>query len=330
MDRQIDRRDLIIALGACAFVAPMATQARQPIKLRRIGVLAGGSPESTGFVFDPFMQRLSELGYVDGKDISYEFRWASGKIERLPELAQELVALHPDVIFTAAQNTAEAAHKATRSIPIVSIGVGDPVEHGLAKSLARPGGNVTGLSNLYEDAAPKRLELLRAVVLKLDRVATLLHPAEPIVEGMKRLRTVAQPLGLDILEVQVSTPADIDGAFAGMATEHVGAVMPGGYMWGFLHRRVVADAALKYRMPTMFGGRDPVEAGGLMSYGINLVDAFQRAAIYVDKIFRGAKPADLPFEQATRLEFVINLKTAKELGLTIPRSVLLRADDLIQ
>jgi putative tryptophan/tyrosine transport system substrate-binding protein len=326
-----ERRELLIALGACTITAPLAAQAPQPTKPARVAWLAVSSPEAGGYLVDVFKRRMLELGYVEGKDVVYDLRWARGQAERFPELAQELVALHPNVIFASAGPAAVlAVQRVTRSIPIVGISLSDPVASGLANSLARPGGNVTGLSEQGYDISAKRLELLLAVVPKLNRVVVLRHPADPQALLPKILRNAAQSVGVDVVVMEVSSPDEIEAAFAHMTREHVGGVFPTGTTVNFAQRQLVADLAIRHRIPTMFANRAGPESGGLMSYGADITDVFRRAATYVDKILKGAKPGDLPIEQPTTFEFVINLKTAKGLGITIPLSLLLRADEVIQ
>jgi len=325
----IGRRKSLIALSACALIAPPAARAQQRSRAARIGFLAGSSPETVGNIFEVFKQRLAELGYVEGKDVEFVYRWAHGQAERFPQLAQELVALQPDVILaTGGTGGALAAQQATKSIPIV-VFAADPVASGLAKSLARPGGNVTGLADFTNEASPKRLELLLAVVPKLRRLVVLWPAADPQPGLLKSLQVVAQTVGVDVVAIEVSS-SDIGAAFTQMTREQVGAVFPVASTLAYAQRRELADLALRHRVPTMFFFRAGAQAGGLMSYGTDLVDVFRRAATYVDKILKGAKPADLPIEQPTKFELVINLKTAKALGVTVPQSLLLRADELIQ
>jgi putative ABC transport system substrate-binding protein len=328
----IKRRDVIIAPGLYAIVLPIAAQAQQSSKPARIAVLASGSLETTGGQFvDVFKRRLRDLGYVEGKDVVYEIRWAHGKLERLPALAQELVTLNPDVILSMTGTAALAARQATTKIPIVFARSDDPVGIGLVNSLARPGGNVTGLSSLAGDTSPKLLEFLLAAVPKLSRLAVLSQSSDPTTApALKNLQTAAQSVNVNVIAIEASAPAEIDTAFARMTREHADAVSVSASHLFFVQRSQIADLALKHRMPSIFALREHSESGGLMSYGQNLADSYQRAATYVDKILKGAKPGDLPIEQATRLELVINLKTAKALGLTIPSSLRARADEVIE
>jgi len=328
----IKRRDVIIAPGLYAIVLPIAAQAQQSSKPARIAVLASGSLETTGGQFvDVFKRRLRDLGYVEGKDVVYEIRWAHGKLERLPALAQELVTLNPDVILSMTGTAALAARQATTKIPIVFARSDDPVGIGLVNSLARPGGNVTGLSSLAGDTSPKLLEFLLAAVPKLSRLAVLSQSSDPTTApALKNLQTAAQSVNVNVIAIEASAPAEIDTAFARMTREHADAVSVSASHLFFVQRSQIADLAVKHRMPSIFALREHSESGGLMSYGQNLADSYQRAATYVDKILKGAKPGDLPIEQATRLELVINLKTAKALGLTIPSSLRARADEVIE
>lgn len=327
----ITRRDLTIALlGAHALAAPLGAQT-QAAKPARVAVLGTSSPETGGFLVDAFMRRLRELGYSEGKNVGFEIRWARGHLERLPELAQELVALNPDVIFTTTGTAALVVRQATTKTPIVFGASDDPVASGLAQSLARPGGNATGVSTLASDTSPKLLEFLLAAVPGLSRLAVLSDPSDPTTAAaLRNLRTAAQSLNVDVIALDASDPAEIESAFARMTREHAGAVLVSGSTRFFFQRRLIADLALRHRLPSVFAVRESTESGGLMSYGRNLAEGSQHAADYVDKILKGAKPGDLPIEQATRLELVINLKTAKALGLTIPQSLLLRADEVIR
>ena len=327
----VERRTLVSALGVCAIAVSSAVRAQQPAKPARVAVLFGASPETSGFLLDAFMQQMRELGHVESRDVVYDVRFARGKIESMPALAQELVALHPDIILTTITPGAIAARQATRSIPIVATTVTDPVGSGLTKSLARPDQNFTGFVNLSGDLSPKRLEFLLSIVPKLARIAVVKHPAEPVsLLLVKHVQAAAQRFGVEVVVLDAATPTEVDGALGRATREHIGAVLFTGLSFSILYRHEVADSALRHRMPTIFDSREPVEAGGLMSYGIDLPDVFRRGAVYVDKILKGAKPGDLPIEQAARLELVINRKTAKALGLTIPQSLLLRADKVIE
>jgi len=329
MDR--GRRILVAAIGAGAMAASLSVRGQQPTKPpARVGVLGAGAPESATVMLEPFWRRMRELGYVEGKSVAYEMRFAHGQFDRLPALAQELVALRVDVIYAPSAQAAFAARSATSSIPIVFSAVSDPVGIGLAESLARPGGNVTGVSLLALDAAPKHVELLRIAVPKLSRVAMLLNPAErtaatPFAQFAETARTV----GIQVLAVEASTPAEIDAAFARMAREQAEALYMTSIL-SFLERHRIAELSIKHRIPASASFREFVEAGGLMSYGPNSAERLEHLATYVDRILRGARPAEMPIEQATRLHLAINLKTAKTLGIAIPPSLRLRADEVIE
>jgi putative ABC transport system substrate-binding protein len=328
----IDRRGFISALAGGILVAPLAAGAQQAAKVARIGYLAAFPPSTYPQLHEAFLQGLSDLGYVKGRNLVIEYRLAEGKVERFPALAAELVALRVDVIAALGTAQALAAKQATRTIPIVFIDA-DPVTSGLVTSLARPGGNATGLSQLAPELVGKRLELLKQTFPGLSRVALLWQPGghgeRTEKDLVKQAEVAARALGVRLQVVEARGPADIDRAFSDMTKTRVDAltVLPGGIF--FVERRRLVDLATKNRLPTVYTFREFVEAGGLMSYGHSQADLNRRAAIYVDKILKGAKPAELPVEQPTKFELVINLKTAKALKLTIPPSVLGRADQVI-
>jgi putative ABC transport system substrate-binding protein len=331
MDR-LQRRDFLIAAGAL-LAAPLAAEAQQAAKIARIGFL-GNSTTALGHLRDAFLQGMRDLGYVEGRNLVIEYRYAEGQLERFPALAAELVALKVDVIVAPPTPAAHAAKRATTTIPIVFAGAGDPVTSGLVTSLARPGGNITGLSGLSPELVGKCLEQLKQAVPGVSRVAVLWQPggqgerAER--DMLKEAAVAARALGMRLQFVEARGTADFDWAFSNMTTARAGAltVLPSSMF--NTERRRLADLAAKSRLPAVYQLREYVDAGGLMAYGANLADLNRRAAAYVDKILKGAKPADLPVEQATKFELVINLKTAKALGITIPQSVLLRADEVIQ
>ena len=328
-----NRRKLIVALGAGALTAPFGAFAQQQGKVWRVGWLSQGTrpdPSRPNF-FAAFLQGMRELGYVEGKNMVIESRYADSKFERLPDLAAELVQLKVDVILAAATPATGAAHKATTTTPIVFVNAGDPVGSGFIKSLARPSGNITGLTNMYADISSKYLEMLLSMVPKLSRVAVLVNPANPAqFNFLKNIQAAAQKTNLKILPVEARTPQEIETAFSVMAREKAGAVIVSADEFFIQQRRQVAELAAKYRLPTVSGRRGQVEAGFLMSYGPNDADLYRRAATYVDKIFKGAKPGDLPVEQPTKFELFINGKTAKALGLTIPQSLLISTDKVIE
>ncbi len=325
------RRSLFISILALGLLAaPLAAAAQPPTKVPRIGILWPSPISAVAHYLEAFRQGLRELGYVEGQNIAIEFRSAEGKWERLPDLAAELVRLKVDVIVV---NTpaALAAKQATRTIPIVMAVSSDPVGDGLVASLARPGGNVTGSSMMAPELGGKRLQLLKEVVPRASRVAVLSNPTLPYTGRVVReIRAAARVLGVRLQSLEIRAPEDIDRAFEAAIRGRASALMVVDDPLMFVHRARILALASKSRLPAIYPWRDPVDAGGLMSYAANLADSFRRAATYVDKILKGAKPADLPVEQPTRFELVINMKTAKALGLTFPQSILIRADQVIQ
>jgi ABC-type uncharacterized transport system substrate-binding protein len=328
----VDRRAFVAgALGLLAM--PLAAQA-QEAKVARVGFLAGGRPGDPNPASDAFRQGLRDLGYVEGRNIVLEYRFAEGRIDRYPELVAELVRLPVDVIVAPGTAAAQAARKATASIPIVIVLPGNPIGDGLIRSFARPGGNVTGTTSVSLEIGGKYLELLREAVPTLSRVAVLWNPLTPPHPKMvKETEAAGRTLGLTVQPVSAGRPDEIAGAFAAMARGRAeGLIVLSDPMFdGSRRERMrIADFVSKARIPTMYSRRELAQEGGLMSYGPSQPDLFRRATVYVDKILKGAKPADLPVEQPTRFELVINLKTAKTLGLTIPPSVLARADEIIQ
>jgi len=330
----MNRRAFIGTVAGGLLAAPLAAEAQQAAKVARIGWLAlnlAAAPQ----VPEAFRQGLRDLGYVEGRNVVIEHRDAEGKPERLPALAAELVGLKVDVIVAAGAPHALAAKQATKTIPIVfASGSSDPVTDGLVTSLARPGGNVTGLTGLGPGLVGKCLEQLTQAVPGVTRVDALWQPGavgkRTEEEMLKGAEVAARALGVRLQFVEARGPADFDRAFSDMTRVHTGAltVLPSAMF--FNERRRLVDLAAKTRLPAVYPGREFVEAGGLMAYGPNLADLFRRAATYVDKILKGAKPGDLPVEQPTKFELVINLKTAKALGLTIPPSLLQRADQVIE
>ncbi len=318
---------LLVALALGLLLAPLAAGAQQAGKVPRVGLLWLGFPGPSPF-YDAFLQGLRDLGYVEGQNFIMEQSWAQGKPERLPDLAAELVRLKVNVIVAPAWPVIRAAKQATRTIPIVMVIIHDPVGTGLVASLARPGGNLTGLSCFAPELSGKLLEVLKEAVPAVTRVALLSNPVNLSV--FPEMETASRALGLQLRRVEVGEPNDLDRAFSSMAKERVGAVFVEGPGMFFFQRRHIAELAVKNRLPTMFEYREYVDAGGFISYGPSYTDLFRRAAAYVDKILKGANPGELPVERAARFELVINLKTAKALGLTIPQSVLIRADEVIQ
>ena len=324
---------LIVLLAAAVLVGPLAGGAQQAASFPRIGFLAPGSLSEPRFprYVQAFRQGLRELGYVEDQNIAIEFRWAEGKYDRLPGLAAELVRLKVNVIVAGGAPAVQAAKRATATIPIVMAIVADPVAMGFVASLARPGGNIAGLSLMLPDLAGKQLELLKEVVPKISRVALLWNPANPgNAPQVRHAQDAARALGIQLHPMEARDLSEIDNAFAATTTERAGAVIVIADTVLLEHRTRIADHAVRRRLPTVFAVGEFVEAGGLLAYGPSLSDSFRRAATYVDKILKGASPANLPIEQPTTFELVVNLKAAKALGLTIPQAVLQRADQVIQ
>lgn len=320
-----------LALGAILLVFCVSASAQQAKKVSRIGFLIGTSPSAVTSRTEAFRQGLRELGYIEGKNIIIEWRYAEGKVDRLPPLAAELVRLNVDLIVTGGPTPTRAAKQATSTIPIVMTQHVDPVGSGLVASLARPGGNVTGLSTLAPEVAGRRLELLKEITPKLSRVAVL---GTSTSAGSARERTgvevAAGALGLKLQLVDIINPGDVETAFRAMSKEHADAILVMSSGVTANRRTEIAKLAIKSRLPAVYYRPEFVEAGGLMSYGVSFTDLDRRAATYVDKVLKGAKPAELPVEQPTKFELVINLKTAKQIGLTIPANVLARADRVIK
>jgi putative ABC transport system substrate-binding protein len=320
----------IIAFVLVACVA--VVEAQQPGKVYRIGTLESSFPSGRARLWEAFRQGMRDLGYVEGKNIAMEQRWAEGKRDRLSALAAELVRLKVDVIVTAATSPALAAKKATSTIPIVMASQSDPVGTGLVVSLAKPGGNVTGLSSMNVELGGKRLEVLKQAFPKISRVA-FLEGIQSISLQSKEIEVAARALGMQLQVVETGGtegPGDFEGAFLTMAKQRADALLVASSPNYFAERKRLAEVAAKSRLPAMYPESEYVDAGGLMAYGIIPEELFRRAATYVDKILKGAKPADLPVEQPTKFEFVINLKTAKQIGVTIPPNVLARADRVIR
>ena len=309
---------------------PQSAYAQQPASPRRIGVLLVAlSPESK--VAQQFRQGLRDAGYAEGRDVVIEWRFASGDDARLPELAADLVQRKVDVIVADTTLATQAVRHATSTIPIVMAGVADPVGSGLVANLAHPGGNVTGLSLMYTELNAKRLQLIKEAIPRLTRVAVLWNPDTPFhTKTVEELKAVAPSLAIELSFVGARTPEEIDPAFSAVSRAHAQALYVIGDPFFFAHRMTISNLALKARLPGIYGSRQFVDAGGLMSYGTDSGDSFRRSAKYVDKILKGAKPSDLPVEQPTKFEFVVNLKTARALGITIPQSILLRADEVIE
>jgi putative ABC transport system substrate-binding protein len=326
----MDRRAFITGIAGGLLAAPLAAQAQPAGKVPRIGFLFSGASGPAREV-DTFRQGLRDLGYIEGQNIAIEYRFAGGQVERLPELAAELVRLKLDVIVAPYTPPALAAKRATSTIPIVFAVVADAVGAGLIANFARPGRNITGLTSSSVELGGKRLELLKQVVPKASRVAVLYNPADRSnVLVLKQLQESAPTLALTLQPLEVREPREFEGAFLAMTRERAHAMFGTPGVLTFEHKKVLVDLAAKRRIPAMWGHRQFVDAGGLMSYAVNFYDQIRQTAVYVDKILKGAKPADLPVEQPTKFELVINLKTAKALGLTIPASLLQRADQVIE
>ncbi|HEV2053652.1 MAG TPA: ABC transporter substrate-binding protein [Methylomirabilota bacterium] len=329
----MERRTFMAMLTGGIVVAPFAAEAQQAAKVPRIGWLAVNLAPNP-HLREAFRQGLRDLGYVEGRNLVIEYRDAEGKLERLPALAAELVALKVDVIVAPNTVAALAATQATRTLPIVFASAGDPVTSGFVTSLARPGGNVTGLAFLAPELVGKCLEHLKQAVPGVSRVAVLWQPGafgeRTEKDMLKEAEVAGRALEVQLQFVEARGPADVDRAFSDMTRARAGAmtVLPSAMLFG--ERRRLVDLAAKNRLPAVYPSRDSVDAGGLMAYGPDLADLYRRAATYVDRILKGTKPADLPVEQPTKFELVINLKAAKALGLTIPPSVLGRADEVIQ
>jgi len=330
----MNRRDTVLALLALGAASrPLVSIAQQQGKVWHVGWLINiRRPDFDTHFSGAFPRGMRELGYVEGKNLILEIRYADGKLERLPGLAAELVQLKVDVIVTSSPPSTKAAQQATSTIPIVFLADGDPVGNGFVASLARPEGNITGLSNISADIGPKRLEMLVSIVPKLSRVAVLINPDEggDQARQLKSIQSAGQKIGVTIQTFDTRDPKEIEIAFAQLVRWKAGALTVA--TSPFLHSqlRLIAELAAKYQMPTIAGLQEFVGAGGLISYGPSLADMFRRGATYVDKILKGAKPSDLPVEQPTKFDMVVNLKTAKALGLTIPQSVLIRATEVIQ
>ncbi len=328
-----NRRKLVFSLGASALVAPLGSLAQRQGKTWRIGLLTSLSRQAlleAGW-YEAFLQGLREHGYVDGKNLIIEWRSAEVKSERLPSLAAELVHLRPDLIVSAGTPATHALQKTSTAIPIVMLNVIDPVGAGFAKTLAHPGGNMTGYANISAELGPKQLQMLQSMVPKLSRVAVLVNPTNSgTLEFLKNVQNAGLKLAVKVLPVEVRDVTDVEKAFSDMVREKAGAfIVTRDALFIPLAGQIDA-LAKKYRLPSISGNLELVKAGGLMCYGPNTEHMYRRAAVYVDKILKGAKPADLPVEQPTKFELIINGKTAEALGLTIPHALLISADKVIE
>jgi putative ABC transport system substrate-binding protein len=325
----MNRRAFIGAFAGGLVIARSVAEAQPAAKVYRIGFLLAATAESNEPLLRALNEGLRDLGFVEGRNIVFERRYADGRLERLPDLAAELVRLRVDVIVTGSNVHVAAVQRATATIPIVTVAAADPVGAGFIASLARPGGNITGLSlDASRERLGKQLALLKEIVPKLSRVGVLRHIESG--SGFAELETAARKLNVALEVVDIRTVDDFEGAFAAMVGKRVGAIIVIGGGLIYMRRQQIADFALKHRLPAIHFLNEFAQAGLLMSYGPNLLDLYRRAASYVAKILRGANPADLPVEQPTKFELVINLKTAKAIGISVPQSLLLRADEVIQ
>jgi putative ABC transport system substrate-binding protein len=328
--RGLSRIFVLVCLLPAVFL-PAGSEAQQAGKVARIGYLSAASAEADKNRFAHFQRGMQELGYIEGKNIVIEQRYAAGQFKKIPELSAEFIRLKVDVLVVYGESAILAAKNTTSTIPIVMTVHPDPVGDGIVSSLARPGGNVTGLSDLHTVLVTKRLEILKEVVPSASRIAVFFHAANPtLLRQLKDIQDIAPAFRVTVLSAPVTGPDDFDRAFTMMRKERAGALMVLGSPLIGIHRRKILDLAAKNRVPAIYTVRDNPDAGGLMSYGADFHELWRRAATYIDKILKGTKPADLPVEQPTKFEFVINLKTAKQIGLTIPPNVLARADSVIR
>lgn len=326
-----NRRRLLVALGASALAAPFGSVAQQQAKVARIGFLGATSAVDFETQINALRSGLRELGYAEGKNIVIEYRWAEGKYDQLPALAAELVRLNVDLIVTRGTPAARVLQKATTTIPVIIYNVGDPVGVGLAKSLARPGGNITGFSNIASEIPAKHLEMLLSMAPKTSRVAVLVNPAnEGYAVVLKTLQSAAQRTTAKILPVEAGTAQEIENAFSAMSRGKAGGVIVARDAFLNQQSSLIAKLAAKHRLPSIGAVSEYVEAGGLMSYGQDSLDVARRAAVDVDKVLKGAKPGDLPIQQPTIFELIINGKTAKALGLKVPYSLQIMANKVIE
>jgi len=320
---------IFIALGLV--LVSLTAEAQPTGKIYRVGWLVSGSPISHRLSLAAFKEGLQKLGYTEGRNIRIEYRWAEGDLSRLPELASELVRLQVDVILAGGTAGASAARNATREIPIVMAGAGDPVEAGLVTTLARPGGNLTGFAAAAPESASKRLELLKEAVPKIHRVAVIWNPTSSTAQREWSVtQEAAKVLGLVLVSREARNEQELKDVLTAVVTTQADSMMILNDAFVFTYRKIIADSAIGSRLPSVYGFSEFVDAGGFMSYGAVISDTYRRAAAYVDRILKGAKPRDLPVEHPTKFELVINLKTAKALGLTIPPSVMGRADQVIE
>jgi putative tryptophan/tyrosine transport system substrate-binding protein len=327
----MNRRDLISLLGGAAAAWPLAARAQQPTKIPRIGFLGAVTPEDFPHLENAFRNGLGELGYVEGRNLVIEYRWAEGKAERLPELAADLVGLRVDAIFCITSAAARAAKNATTTIPVVFVGVSDPVKYGLVAGLARPGGNMTGLGHFTPELNGKRLELIKEAVPGLRHVAVLWNTGnESHEEQLRDLASPAQILGMRLHPAGIDRPEDLEGAFQAMVKARAEALMVLASSLTHRHLRQIAALAVRHKLPSIMEFSEFTAAGGLLMYGPTWAGMFQRGGVLMGKILKGASPAELPVEQPTRFAFFVNIRTAKALGLTVPPTLLARADEVIE
>jgi len=324
----MDRRAFIIVMGECILAAPLVAEGQQSSRPRIAFLLMGSSQAGLTSAFDAFREGLRELGWSENENIAIEYRWAGESPHRLPELAVDLVRLKVDIIIGSTPGVRAAQH-ATTSIPIIMCIADDAVKQGFVSNLARPGGNITGMAS-FAELAGKRLELLREATPRVSRVALLWNPPGSIPDYMTATQTAARSLGVTLQAVEVRTAADFGGAFASILKQRAEALVVGPGQFLFSHQRRVVEFSATNHLPSIYAWKDPVIAGGLIAYGINIPQAYRRAAYYVDKILRGTKPGDLPVEQPTKFDLVINLQTAKTLGLAIPQTLLLQASQVME
>jgi ABC-type uncharacterized transport system substrate-binding protein len=328
-EKNMTRKITVLTLCTMLFALCVSAKAQQPAKVWRIGVLVSSSASLNASRDEALRQGLQQIGYVEGKNIIIEYRYAEGKLDRLSDLAVDLVRLNPDVIIVGGTRVAVAAKQATSTIPIVVAGAGDLVAAGLVHNLNRPGGNVTGVSRLSSDIIGTRVELLKEIVPKVTRIATLLNPGNPgYAASLREIELDALAQGIKLQLLAARSPEDLESAFRAVAKANALLVMVDALFSSYRAR--IVELAAKHRLPTIYDRVDFVEAGGLISYGMNLADLSRRAAWYVDQILKGSKPANLPLTEPTKFELVINLKAAKQIGLTIPPNVLARADKVIR